>query len=102
MRRLDEGIPDLRLAQDLDVISRCIVNKCRPATKPSAEAGIDGSFLELLEFCSHVLLLVFGSRLDALSQCDELASDGMLSKVVLLELLADCDVYIKGTACTEP
>ena len=92
MRRLDEGIADLRLAQVLDAVSRGVVDKCRPSTEPSVEAGIAGSFLELLEFCSHVLLLVFGSRLDAFSQCDELASDGMLPKVVLLELLTDCDV----------
>ena len=93
MRRLDKGIADLRLAQVLDVVSRCVVDKCRPSAEPSVEAGIAGSFLELLEFRSHILLLVFGSRLNTLSQCDELASDGMLPEVVLLELLTDCDVY---------
>ena len=53
MRRLDEGIADLRLTQVLYVVSRCVVDKCRPSTEPSVEAGIAGSFLQLLELCSH-------------------------------------------------
>ena len=51
--------------------------------------------LELHKFCVCVLLLVSGGRLDAFSQCDELASNGVFSKVVLLnllELLAKCGV----------
>lgn len=47
MGRLDEGVADLRFAEVLDIVSRCVIDKRRPSTEPSVEAGIAGSFLEL-------------------------------------------------------